>query len=90
MEIAKTKYNDPLIKGLLKEVIKLVPGIAGELSDEDITIDNDTITILVVCKGDIRPSQVCLMAQSTIYYELSRWDEHHPYFINLIIKEIKG
>ncbi|QZX48929.1 hypothetical protein [Mycoplasma sp. E35C] len=90
MEITKTTYNDQLIKGWLKEVIKLVPGIVGELSDEDIIIDNDTITILVVCKNDVRPYQICLMAQSTIYYELSRWDDNHPYFINLIIKDIKG
>ncbi|AHB99759.1 hypothetical protein GCW_02805 [Mycoplasmoides gallisepticum S6] len=90
METTKTIYNDELIKGWLKEIIKLVPGITSELSDDDIEIDEDTITITVVCKLGIRPYQVCLMAQSMIYYELSRWDDHHPHFINVIIKEIKG
>ncbi|WP_027120123.1 hypothetical protein [[Mycoplasma] testudinis] len=81
-----TVFSEKVIKEYLQEGLRTVPGISGTVTDKDITIVKNVITINVACLPNVRVYEVCLMAQRTLYYALYRQSDGKQYTINLVIK----
>lgn len=85
----KTEISTKVIKEYLLESIKSVPGISSLSSENSIVINNKVITINVSCLPSVRPFEVCLMAQRTLYYGLYRHTNGEKFTINILINSIK-
>lgn len=83
--IKKTQFSNKVIKEYLMECIKSVPGVAEITNEQDISIDNNVITIALVCLPGVRVFEVCSMVQRTLYYGLQEQDMQRKYKINISI-----
>lgn len=88
--VGRTEFSANVIRDYVLEGLKSIPGIARPSSDKDVVVENGAITVTVACLADVRPYEVSLMAQRSLYYGLYRYTDGKRYRINVLIDAIRA
>ncbi|WP_033160118.1 hypothetical protein [Mycoplasmoides alvi] len=85
----KTEFSDKVIKEYLIEALKYVPGISNPVSQDQIQINNNVVSINIACLPNVHYREVSLMAQRTVYYGLFRETDGKKFIVNILISSIE-